>query len=270
MNYQLLLYFVIILFSVSLFAVIIYYNKKIAELQRCNKNLLNTNRNYLDMLGFVSHELKGIMGSVIMCVYSVRDGFLGMMNFQQRKALDSAVRNLERLESTVKNYLDLSRIEKGELSVRKRQVNFEDIIIQSEDTFLKQISEKEMILENKIPKTLKIFADKNLMITVYNNLLSNAIKYGAKGGRIILNYKDTGESILFSVYNDGVSITQTEKDSLFEKFSRLTTEKNKKIAGTGLGLFITKEIIENHGGRIWVEPKEKGNEFIFEIKKGGE
>ncbi|MBA7550495.1 Sensor-like histidine kinase senX3 [subsurface metagenome] len=171
--------------------------------------------------------------------------------------------------NTVKNYLDLSRIEKGELSVRKRQVNFEDIIIQSEDTFLKQISEKEIILENKIPKTLKIFADKDLMITVYNNLLSNAIKYGAKGGRIILDYKYIGESILFSVYNDGVSITQTEKDSLFEKFSRLTTEKNKKIAGTGLGLFITKEIIENHGGKIWVEPKERGNEFIFEIKKGG-
>ena len=249
--------------------IIIYYNKKISDLQKSNENLQNINKNYLDMLGFVSHELKGIMGSVIMCVYSVRDGFLGMMNFHQRKALDAAARNLERLESTVKNYLDLSRIEKGELKARKRKVNFEDIILQAKDTFLKQISEKEMIFEDKIPKDLNVFVDKDQLITIYDNLLSNAIKYGIKGGRIIIDYKDIGESIRFSVYNDGEPIGQNKRESLFEKFYRLPSENTKMVNGTGLGLFITKKIVENHGGRIWLKPREKGNEFIFEIKKGG-
>ncbi|MBT9138574.1 MAG: Sensor-like histidine kinase senX3 [Syntrophomonadaceae bacterium] len=144
----------------------------------------------------------------------------------------------------------------------------EDIIRESLDNFSKQISEKEILLDNKIPADLKIFADKNLMITVYNNLISNAMKYGRDGGRIILNYEDRGEYIRLSVYNDGMPIPEVEKDNLFKKFSRLTTEQLKGVGGAGLGLFITKEIIEKHGGRIWLEPKEKGNEFIFEIKKG--
>ena len=121
MNNQSLLYFAIIILSGVLLTMLFYYNKKVKKLKHSNKSLLNksllnTNRNYLDILGFVSHELKGILGSAKMCVYSVRDGFLGMMNFKQSQALDSAVRNLERLESTVKNYLDFSRIKKGEFN----------------------------------------------------------------------------------------------------------------------------------------------------------
>ncbi|MBA2124603.1 hypothetical protein B9J78_06715 [bacterium Unc6] len=114
MNNQLLFCFAIIILSGALLTVLFYYHKKVKKIRCSNENLLDLNRNYLDVLGFVSHELKGILGSAIMCVHSVRDGFLGMMNFKQRKALDSAVRNLERLEFTVKNYLDLSRIEKGD------------------------------------------------------------------------------------------------------------------------------------------------------------
>jgi len=268
MNNQSLLYFAIIILSGVLLTMLFYYNKKVKKLKHSNKSLLNINRNYLDILGFVSHELKGILGSAKMCVYSVRDGFLGMMNFKQNQALDSAVRNLERLESTVKNYLDFSRIKKGEFNVRKGEISLEDIVKQAVDTFSKQISEKEIILDNRIPKTSKIFADKDLMITVYNNLLSNAIKYNTSGGRIILDYEDIGGYIRLSVYNDGIPIPEVEKDNLFKEFSRLTTEPDKKVRGTGLGLFITRDIIEKHGGKIWLEPKEKGNKFIFEIKKG--
>ncbi len=269
MSDEILLILAIVILSLALFVVFFYHNKKMKYLKILNKSLSDSNKNYLDVLGFVSHELKGILGSAIMCVYSVRDGFLGMMNFKQRKALDSAVRNLERLESTVKNYLDLSRIEKGELNIRRAEANLnEDIIGESLDNFSKQISEKEIILDNKIPAGLKIFADKDLMITVHNNLISNAVKYGTAGGRIILNYEDTGEYVRLSVYNDGMPIPEIEMNNLFKKFSRLTTEQPRSVGGAGLGLFITKEIIEKHGGKIWVESKEKGNEFIFELKKG--
>ena len=144
MNNQLWLYLAIIILSGALLTALFYYRKRVKKLKSSHESLLNMNRNYLDMLGFVSHELKGIIGSVIMSVYSVRDGFLGFMNFKQRKALDSAVRNLERLEVTVKNYLDLSRIEKGELSVKRREVNLnEEIINEAVDTFSKQFSEKK-------------------------------------------------------------------------------------------------------------------------------
>ena len=267
MNAQSLLMIMNIILILMVMILIVYYQKKIAQLQRLNKSLVKANKNYLDMLGFVSHELKGIMGSVIMCVYSVRDGFLGMMNFHQRKALDAVVRNLERLETTVKNYLDLSRIEKGELNVQKKEVILSEIMTQVKDTFIKPMAEKEMILEDKIPGDLKIFADPNQIMTVFNNLLSNAIKYGHKGGRIILDYQKKEELLRFSVYNDGQSISQKEKDDLFKKFYRASNGENKRVSGTGLGLFITKTIIESHGGQIWLISRKSGNEFNFEIKK---
>lgn len=209
MNNQLLFYSAIIILIGVLLTALFHSHKKVKKLESSHESLLNMNKNYLDMLGFVSHELKGIIGSVIMSVYSVRDGFLGFMNFKQSKALDSAVRNLERLSATVKNYLDLSRIEKGELSVKRREVNLnEEIIKEAVDTFSKQFSEKEIILDSNVPKTLKVFADRDLIITVYNNLLSNAMKYGTTGGRINLQSEDRGEYIRLSVYNDGIPISE--------------------------------------------------------------
>jgi signal transduction histidine kinase len=222
----------------------------------------------LNTLEFVSHELKGILGSTIMCVYSIRDGFLGMLNFKQRVSIETTIRNLRRLESTIKDFLDISRIEEGKLVIRKDMVNINyDIIKEVEDTFLAEIYENKMILENKIPENLNIKTDRNLLITVFNNLISNAIKYGEQGGHIILNAELKEKRVRFSVYNDGTVIKDNEKGNLFKKFSRLETEKNKKIKGTGLGLFIIKNIIDDLGGKIWMEAREKGNEFIFEIER---
>jgi signal transduction histidine kinase len=70
------------------------------------------------------------------------------------------------------------------------------------------------------------------------------------------------------VYNDSTPISEADKVRLFKKFSRLQNAETKKVKGTGLGLYITREIVEKHGGRIWVEPQEKGNLFIFEIERG--
>ena len=89
-----------------------------------------------------------------------------------------------------------------------------------------------------------------------------------KGGNIVISTKGRkGNLISFSVYNDGIPITQEDKEKLFKKFSRLEKEQDKKIKGTGLGLFIIKDIIENLGGSIRVETNDNGNEFIFEIER---
>ena len=242
--------------------------KKNSKNKKGVQNFPDIENGGLNTLEFVSHELKGILGSTIMCVYSIRDGFLGMLNFKQRASMETTIRNLRRLESTIKDFLDISRIEEGKLSIRKNLVNINnDIIKEVEDTFLAEIYENKMILENRIPEDLTIKTDRNLLITVFNNLISNAIKYGETGGHIILNAELKENLVRFSVYNDGVVIKEDEKGNLFKKFSRLETEKNKKIKGTGLGLFIIKNIIDNLSGNIWLEAREKGNEFIFEIER---
>jgi signal transduction histidine kinase len=111
-------------------------------------------------------------------------------------------------------------------------------------------------------------ADTDLMMVVANNLLTNAIKYGTEGGEIRIDARVFDNKIEVEVYNDSEPISEEDKGKLFKKFSRLNNESTRKVKGTGLGLYITSQIIESHGGNIRVEPREKGNSFIFIIERG--
>ena len=238
------------------------------SLKKINEQLAVLNKTYLDLVGFVSHELKGIVATTIMNAAAVRDGLFGQINEKQKQSLISVTKNLHYFRETVRKFLDLSRIEKGELEVNKTQVNLrEDIFDPCLETFNAEIADKKMIITNNIANEIKVDGDLDLLHIVANNLLSNAIKYGLENGKIELNSQDLQNKIQIEVYNDSRPITEEEKEKLFRKFSRLQDSKEKKIKGTGLGLFLTKEIITKHGGDIWVRPEENGNSFIFQIEK---
>lgn len=244
-------------------------NESHAMLKIWNDKLSELNQNYLDLVGFVSHELKSILASTILNAYSVRDGFLGMVNFKQRKALDSITRNLDYLVATVKNFLNLSRIEKGEVALNQSEVLLkEEIFARSVDSFHRQALEKHMTVENNVEPGIRISADPDLLEVAANNLVGNGIKYGAEGGKVVISSKDTAGGVEIDIYNDGMPLTAEEISKLFKRFSRLSNIDGRKARGSGLGLFITKDIIEKHGGSIRVEPRENGNSFVFQIKKG--
>lgn len=238
------------------------------RLQENHQKLTELNKSYLDLLGFVAHELKGLLASTILNAYSLRDGFLGMINFKQKKAVDSICRNLDYLAATVTKFLNLSRIERGNLDINK--VRFwlrKDVFDVAVQTFSKLISDKGMTVVNEIDPELKVAADPDLMMIVANNLVNNAAKYGTEGGTIILRSHEDGPMVVVEVYNDGQPISPENQTMLFKKFSRLDVPEKKKVKGTGLGLYITKQIIESHGGQIYVEAKENGNSFMFQIRK---
>jgi len=243
-------------------------NEREKSLKIINEKLADANKNYIDLIGFVSHELKGILASAIINAYAVRDGILGMVNFKQRKAVDSITRNLDYLESTVHKFLNLGRIERGDLTVNKTELDLrKDIFDVSADSLKPIAVRKSIIIDNEVEQNLLVNADHDLMLVVANNLISNAIKYGTENGRILIKSKVNGTKVAIDVYNDSTPISDEQKDRLFKKFSRLETAETKKVKGTGLGLYITMQIIEKHGGRIWVEPRAAGNSFIFEIER---
>lgn len=238
------------------------------RLEENRQKLAAMNKSYLDLLGFVAHELKGMLSSAVINAYSLRDGLLGMINFKQKKAVDSICRNLDYLDATVKKFLNLSRIERGNMEINKIQFNLKnDVFDISIQTFTQLQATKKMQIDNQIDPNLTVFADIDLMQIVANNLVNNAIKYGTHGGSVRLTSRDKGGFVTVEVYNDSRPISEEMIGMLFKKFSRLDVPEKKQVKGTGLGLYITKQIVEAHGGTINVEPRENGNAFILTIHK---
>lgn len=239
------------------------------DLRKTNEKLIAANKNYVDLIGFVAHELKGLLASAVMNVYSIRDGYLGMINFKQQKAIESVARSLDYLTGVVQKFLNLGRIERGDLVVNRQQVLLGyDIIDPAIDSMASMATRKGLRITKDVDPMLTASVDGDLMRVVANNLINNAVKYTPEAGNVTITASQLGESVRVEIYNDSQPIPQDMLDRLFKKFSRLDNEQTRRVKGTGLGLYITKQIVEAHGGWIKVEPRDHGNAFIFEIPRG--
>lgn len=239
------------------------------DLEALNKELRTTNRNYMEMLGFVAHELKNPLSSAVISLYTVKDGYLGEITPAQRKSLESVARNLEDFQDMIRNYLDLSRLEKGELEVTKTYFPLHARVVRPVLEELEgDLQRRQMVVENRIPEGKVVYADASLLKIVYSNLLSNGVKYGVEGGKILLEAHDNGSALTFSVRNDSAGIPQDQIPLLFRKFSRLYNPEYADRRGTGLGLYICREIAEKHGGAIWVDSQiGEWVQFSFTLPK---
>lgn len=227
-----------------------------SELEAVSQQLQTTNRNYIEMLGFITHELKGPLTSAIMGLYTVKDGYLGALNPPQQKSLETVARSLDYFQDMVRNYLDLSRLEQGQLVATKRPLKLQEAVVgPSLEALAQQIQERGIVVDDRLPDQLTVNADPTLLRVVYDNLLSNAVKYGREGGQIVLAAETVNGDISLSVRNDGEGIPPEKQKELFKRFSRLDTPSATGKKGTGLGLYICKEIVEAHGGKIWVDSK---------------
>ncbi len=239
--------------------------KREQELKAANERLQELNNNYLDMLGFVSHELKNTLGTIYTAAQSLDSGLVGDLTEHQQRLARRIRSSIETAVSMTRNYLDLSIIEKGELRVDKRDMDFvedaaEPVLAEFQDT----ISDKGFQLDKDFPDSVPMEGDSELLFVAYKNLVGNAVKYGNEGGRISLTIEKQGEQCRVAVWNEGPGLAPDELDQLFHKFARIKKGKRKRREGTGLGLFVTKEIIEKHGGEIWAESEEgEWINFVF-------
>jgi two-component system NtrC family sensor kinase len=233
-----------------------------------NENLKQLNENYLDMLEFVTHELKSPLASAIFGVNSLKEGFIGSLRPEQQRVVEQVERNLEYLNGMIQNYLNLSRIEKDELRFNARDVSFRtDVVEPSVEVVTRQLVAQAMRVECLVPDSVHVRGDPDLLRVVLDNLLSNAIKYGRRGTAIRVGCQELPNGVCrFHVMNEGRGIPQAEIGRLFQKFSRLSAAELRAKKGTGLGLFITRMLVDRHGGRIWAESRENEyTTFYFEI-----
>jgi hypothetical protein len=151
----------------------------------------------------------------------------------------------------VRHYLNLARIENGELTPLRAGVRVRaDILDPLVESMATALQARHMAVRNDIAPDLVVQADPNMLNEVFENLLSNAVKYGREGGGIRVTGSSGSAGANFAVRNEGQGFTAEQKSRLFEKFSRLNGAAAPHARGTGLGLFITRKIVEAHGGRI--------------------
>lgn len=226
------------------------------------------NANYLDMLGFVTHELRNSLGSALFNIASLKEGAFGEISEEAKEGLDIIENSLKYLKEITNNYLQLSRLEQGDLYFEKKEVNLlNDVIRPVLDEVSKLLETKNIKVEINIPHEFTLPADVNLIRVVYENLLGNAIKYGKENGNIKVSANRTNEGkIQLTVWNDGPPIEPQLISSLFHRFRRYDTKSEEGKKGAGLGLFIVRRIIELHGGEIIIQSdKENGTNFVITL-----
>jgi signal transduction histidine kinase len=223
---------------------------------------------YMEMLGFVTHELKSPLASIIQLGTTLTAGYFGAMDEKHREMVERIIRKAEYLQSLSNEYLNLSRFESGNVQLNARSVDFIGGVIEPAlDIVAPQVEANRVRLEKSYPSDpLAAACDPDLMQIVAVNLLSNAVKYGNVHGNIRLNVDSTGERIRTSVRNEGPGFPESEKKFLFRKFSRLSTPELLGRKGSGIGLYMSWKIIQLHGGKIRADSEPgKWAEFSFEI-----
>jgi len=229
-----------------------------------------------EFVSFVAHELKNPMTSIKGYSELLAAGAVGTINDMQSNFLSTIRSNIERMKTIVEDLNDDSKIEAGRLRLEYKAVDINETVDDVIRSTRSQIEEKKQTVEVQLgPELPKIWADRNRLIQIIVNLVSNAHKYTQESGHIIVsaekstNLWDPGgarEVVHIWVKDNGIGISPEDQIKIFQKFFRSEDDQARRSPGTGLGLNITRSLIEMMGGKVWFESEfRKGTTFHFTV-----
>lgn len=217
-----------------------------------------------DFIGMVSHELKTPLTSLTAIIQVL---LVKLKNSEDRfvtKGLDKAFTQVKKMNRLIHGFLNISRFESGKIHIQKQSFALNELIYeiidQAEFTFH---SHK---IEPLNCKPVRVFADHDKIGSVISNFLNNAMKYSPKDSPIQLQCREIDGQVQVSVKDNGIGIKPENLEKLFERYYRVENNEMQHISGFGIGLYLSAEIIELHGGRIWVESEAGvGSTFYFSL-----
>jgi signal transduction histidine kinase len=217
-------------------------------------------------MGAVSHEMRTPLTIVHAAVDNLVEGLLGPLAKKQQEVLALAQRNLRRLTRIVNDLLDLSRLESGRAKMERKPLRADRLVHEVVQNLSVAEEGRKVDIRLQLDAGLPaVYADPDLFVQVLLNLLDNARRYAKSRIEVKASSEAAGKEVVFAVLDDGPGIAQEDVGRLFTKFVQLNRPAGGGgYKGTGLGLAICKEIVEQHGGRIWVETASgKGAAFYF-------
>jgi signal transduction histidine kinase len=220
-----------------------------------------------EFLANMSHELRTPLNVIIGFSELMLDQVPGPVNKKQRQCLEDILSSGRHLLGLIDQVLDLSKIESGRTELKLAEVALPEVIESLKNTMLPILKPRRqslsVILEEELPA---VYADKAKLRQVFFNLLSNSSRFTPDGGRIEIEAQADGSYCQVSVTDNGIGIKKEDQERIFEPFCQLNNGPTRGGSGTGLGLVVVKQIVERHGGRIWLESEHgKGSRFSFSL-----
>ena len=234
------------------------------ESQRgANTDLEKLDRTKTEFLSIVSHEFRTALTGIQGFSELIRDG--GLEPDELRAYGGYIFKDADRINRLIGDMLDLDRMESGRMSMRTGDVDVNEVLTEAVARAAPSASTVEFKADLD-PRLPIVAGDRDRLIQVVSNLVNNAIKYSPDGGTVTLSTRAEGGFALVSVTDTGLGIPPDEIGHVFERFRRVRSGAAQSIPGTGLGLAIVKQIVEMHGGRIWVESAVgHGTAFHFTV-----
>jgi len=221
-----------------------------------------------EFVSIAAHQLRTPLSAVKWALSLLMEGDIGELSTEQKSLISRSYDSNERMIILINDLLDVARIEEGRYLYKLVSAKLENLV-QAAISACKEVAAKrnirlEYLRPAKALPEMMIDAEK-ISITI-QNLIENAIKYTPPGGQVTVSVKYDINKAEISIKDNGVGVSQEQQNRLFTKFFRASNVMRMETDGTGLGLFIAKNIIEAHGGRIWCESKEnKGSTFSFSL-----
>jgi len=216
----------------------------------------------------LSKELKQPTTAVKGYVEKIINEHSDALKSEAKEILDLSNLNSDRLNKLLDELLDVSQIEKKGLEVQVSDVFLKPIISEVLSNQFFDAKNKKISLSQQGDIDVAVKADLDRLKEVLTNLINNAIKYSPEGGQIVVEVKNEGDFAKVSVIDNGAGISEVDQKSLFEKFYRVENKQTEAIKGSGLGLFIAKNLVEKMGGEMGVVSKlGKGSAFFFKLPR---
>lgn len=220
-----------------------------------------------EFLSNVSHELRTPLTSIIAFVETLEDGAIEDEE-NNRRFLGVIRKNAQRMHNLIDDILELSSIEAGKISVQPKQINLSSLVNEVFTNLSGKAQEKQVRLENKVPKGVTVMADVGRLEQILTNLVDNAIKFNREQGCVIITHEEKDERDLIRVTDTGEGISGEHLQRIFERFYRTDRARSREIGGTGLGLAIVKHLVLLHGGEVSASSTAgKGSTFTLEFPR---